>query len=225
MKFLTGYLHSYNEAFLIVHAVRLGLVQPVKERLSHTERENIKSGDIFVFVEDDCGIKRWTDGKIWSPSKILGHFLLYKEVPKHLSKSAIKKRNASNKRERVISIHSQIRSDEFSLFKKTISVEHENKSYHIIAYFQPIFDKRGISQLPFFRSLNAALDSNPELFSDESFEIVKSQNVDLYEKYNLLKYEKKNILPEMDRDSMERMTCYLLSDKLGFNGYVHRKKR
>ncbi|ELA46187.1 hypothetical protein VCUG_02323 [Vavraia culicis subsp. floridensis] len=225
MKFIRGYIHSYNEASLIVHAVRLGIIEPIKERLSNADRENIKSGCIFVFIEDDSGIKRWTDGKIWSPSKILGHFLLYKEVPKHLSKSAIKKRNANAvKRERVISIHTQMQNDEFSLFKKTISIKHETKSYHIISYFQPIFDKRGILEFPFFRSLNSTLVNHPDLMSDHHVEALKLRNVNLYTKYGLLKFEKGNILPEIDRNAMERMTCYILSNRLRIDRSVYRKR-
>ncbi|KAJ3479370.1 hypothetical protein NLJ89_g12331 [Agrocybe chaxingu] len=42
----------------------------------------ITSGSVFVFDEDESGIKRWTDGFYWSPSRILGNFLLYRETDK-----------------------------------------------------------------------------------------------------------------------------------------------
>lgn len=42
----------------------------------------ITSGSVFVFDEDESGIKRWTDGFFWSPSRILGNFLLYRETDK-----------------------------------------------------------------------------------------------------------------------------------------------
>lgn len=32
---------------------------------------------LFIFIS---GIKRWTDGLIWSPSRILGNFLIYREL-------------------------------------------------------------------------------------------------------------------------------------------------
>lgn len=76
---------------LIVHGIRLGLIKPTTERPTMEERDSIRDGSIYCFRETEEGMKRWTDGKIWSPSKILGHFLLYKEVPRHLSKSALKK--------------------------------------------------------------------------------------------------------------------------------------
>ena len=42
----------------------------------------ITSGSVFVFDEVESGIKRWTDGFFWSPSRILGNFLLYRETDK-----------------------------------------------------------------------------------------------------------------------------------------------
>jgi hypothetical protein len=41
-----------------------------------SERRMITSGSVFVFDEDESGIKRWTDGFFWSPSRILGNFLV-----------------------------------------------------------------------------------------------------------------------------------------------------
>jgi hypothetical protein len=40
----------------------------------------IKSGNVFIYEEHSSGIKRWTDGVPWSPSRILGNFLVYREL-------------------------------------------------------------------------------------------------------------------------------------------------
>jgi hypothetical protein len=40
----------------------------------------IKSGNVFIHEEHSSGIKRWTDGVPWSPSRILGNFLVYREL-------------------------------------------------------------------------------------------------------------------------------------------------
>jgi hypothetical protein len=40
----------------------------------------ITSGAVFVFGVEESGIKRWTDGLLWSPSRIVGNFLVYKEM-------------------------------------------------------------------------------------------------------------------------------------------------
>lgn len=34
------------------------------------------SGAVFVFGEEESGMKRWTDGRLWSPSRISGNFLV-----------------------------------------------------------------------------------------------------------------------------------------------------
>ena len=39
----------------------------------------VQSGAVFVFDEHESGIKRWTDGLVWSPSRILGNFLVSHE--------------------------------------------------------------------------------------------------------------------------------------------------
>lgn len=216
MKCIKGYLHSYSEASLIMHAVRLGIIEPIKERLSGNDREKITSGCIFVFIESESGIKRWTDGKIWSPSKILGHFLLYKEVPKYLSKSSIKKRNALEKyQEKIPAVKIDPPNDEFCLFKKTISIKHEDKSYHIISYFQPIFDKKGIIEYPFFRSLNSALIENSGLMIDDYLHREFLRNIDFHSKYSILEYRGNNIIPEYDRRPLEKNAIAILSSKFG----------
>ncbi|KAG0070277.1 hypothetical protein BGZ89_000971 [Linnemannia elongata] len=41
-------------------------------------------GSVFVFDEEESGICRWTDGKIWSPSRICDNFLVYRELYRKL---------------------------------------------------------------------------------------------------------------------------------------------
>lgn len=62
----------------------------LSERLSHVPRrpydrersQLINSGNIFIYEEATSGIKPWTDGDAWSPSRILGNFLIYPELEK-----------------------------------------------------------------------------------------------------------------------------------------------
>merc|ERR1712093_120492 len=42
----------------------------------------IMSGTVFAFDENATGIKRWTDGALWSPSRIIGNYLVYRELDK-----------------------------------------------------------------------------------------------------------------------------------------------
>ncbi|TPX48671.1 hypothetical protein SeMB42_g02900 [Synchytrium endobioticum] len=76
-----GYVASTADALLLFEAVRLGRLNRVKGRLSELERRTyIRSGSVFVWSEDEAGMKRWTDGVNWSASRIDGSFLVYHEV-------------------------------------------------------------------------------------------------------------------------------------------------
>lgn len=76
-----GYIHDSTDAMLLVQACYEGIIHPCERRLSIKERHKlIQSGSIFIFNERDSGIKRWTDGLTWSPSRISGNFLVYRQV-------------------------------------------------------------------------------------------------------------------------------------------------
>ncbi|KAJ6589430.1 Gti1/Pac2 family-domain-containing protein [Mycena capillaripes] len=78
----SGWIETTGDALLILEAARRGIIPRVTRRLVDAERRMITSGSVFVFDEDESGIKRWTDGFYWSPSRILGNFLLYRETDK-----------------------------------------------------------------------------------------------------------------------------------------------
>ncbi|TCD64795.1 hypothetical protein EIP91_003606 [Steccherinum ochraceum] len=94
----SGWIETTGDALLILEAARRGLIPRVTRRLVDSERKMITSGSVFVFDEDESGIKRWTDGFFWSPSRILGNFLLYRETEKRGAghRSARNEREAHN---------------------------------------------------------------------------------------------------------------------------------
>ncbi|KAF8984605.1 hypothetical protein BGZ46_007518 [Entomortierella lignicola] len=53
----------------------------------------ITPGSVFVFDEEESGICRWTDGRIWSPSRICGNFLVYRELFRKLSNEKCRNNN------------------------------------------------------------------------------------------------------------------------------------
>lgn len=77
-----GYIETTQDVLLIFEGCRRGLLPRICRRLQERERKMIRSGSIFVFDERESGIKRWTDGRVWSPSRILGNFLIYRELDK-----------------------------------------------------------------------------------------------------------------------------------------------
>jgi hypothetical protein len=78
----SGWIATTGDALIMLEAARRGVIPRVTRRLVDAERKMICSGSVFVFDEDENGIKRWTDGLFWSPSRILGNFLLYRETDK-----------------------------------------------------------------------------------------------------------------------------------------------
>ena len=71
-----GYIETTFDSLLVFEAARRGLIPRVTRRLIERERGMVQSGAVFVFDEQESGIKRWTDGLVWSPSRILGNFLV-----------------------------------------------------------------------------------------------------------------------------------------------------
>ncbi|KAK6197405.1 Gti1/Pac2 family-domain-containing protein, partial [Scheffersomyces amazonensis] len=76
-----GQIKSLHDALLVLEATRIGKLPTINRRLSTFERKKfIKPNSIFVWNETSCGMKRWTDGKMWSASKVFNnHFLIYYE--------------------------------------------------------------------------------------------------------------------------------------------------
>lgn len=78
-----AYIETNEDALRVIQGVLAGRLKAVSRRPYEIERAKlICSGNIFVFIEERSGIKRWTDGISWSPSRVVGKFLVYKELVK-----------------------------------------------------------------------------------------------------------------------------------------------
>jgi len=91
-----GFIDKPKDGLIIFQAVKDGLLPSIQRRLTNEQRIQIKSGSVFVFNENESNIKRWTDGRNWTPSRVQGDFLVYRELEKNLDK--IKKDKKSMKR-------------------------------------------------------------------------------------------------------------------------------
>ena len=80
METYHGHIRSPADAIIVFEACRLGFLPRLQRRLAKKERQNIKSGSVFVWDEGEAGIQRWTDGKSWSASRVEGGFLTYREM-------------------------------------------------------------------------------------------------------------------------------------------------
>lgn len=98
----TGFIHSTWDALIILEACLQGSLTHIPRRPHDRERANIiTSGNIFIYEENASGIKRWTDGVTWSPSRIMGNFLVYRELtepfPAGEKKKARKRKRGAEK--------------------------------------------------------------------------------------------------------------------------------
>ncbi|KAI8808688.1 Gti1/Pac2 family-domain-containing protein [Cladochytrium replicatum] len=83
METYFGVVQSTHDCLILFEACRQGVLKRVRQRLTDSERDKvIRSGAIFIWDEEESGIKRWTDGRSWSPSRIQGSFLVYREICK-----------------------------------------------------------------------------------------------------------------------------------------------
>ncbi|KAL4899661.1 hypothetical protein BDW74DRAFT_108053 [Aspergillus multicolor] len=78
-----GYVATTQDALILFEACLTGVLHHVPRRPHDRERSHlVRSGAVFIYEENSSGIKRWTDGVTWSPSRILGNFLVYRELEK-----------------------------------------------------------------------------------------------------------------------------------------------
>ncbi|KAK7467350.1 hypothetical protein VKT23_004407 [Stygiomarasmius scandens] len=76
------HVRDAHDAHTVFEAVRLGHLRPVTRRLNDLERSMfVRSGSVFVWEEcdDESGLKRWTDGRVWGQSRMREPYLFYDE--------------------------------------------------------------------------------------------------------------------------------------------------
>ncbi|KAL7919253.1 Gti1/Pac2 family domain-containing protein [Trichoderma austrokoningii] len=101
MPTFEGHISTTMEALILFESCLHGRLAHVPRRPHDRERQDlISSGNVFLYEEHASGIKRWTDGISWSPSRILGNFLIYRELEKPFppgeKKRALKKKKHSS---------------------------------------------------------------------------------------------------------------------------------
>jgi hypothetical protein len=159
MESFFGYVESLYDAYVLIEACRLGVIQGVKSRFTDiagtpASYDCVRSGSVFVWSENKTGIKRWRDLKSWSASRHVGGFLMYKEIHKkkrlelgrdgsprtHQKKSTeqpptpTSHSQSTNESKDVVTSTSTLKSN--GLVKKTFSVKtiYEEK-FHLVSYY------------------------------------------------------------------------------------------
>ncbi|OZJ05628.1 hypothetical protein BZG36_01527 [Bifiguratus adelaidae] len=170
METFHGYVETTRDTLLLFEACHRAILPRVKRRLKDKERHIVRSGTVFVFDEKESGIKRWTDGLMWSPSRILGNFLIYRELDEKVHTPIGRQRSMSaGSTERAL-VGSLVNSYKFKpggLIKKTMSVVVAGVAQHLISYYAKEDVLSGVLWTP---------GSVPELASLEISPVYLSQN-------------------------------------------------
>ncbi|KAI8367813.1 Gti1/Pac2 family-domain-containing protein, partial [Choanephora cucurbitarum] len=171
-----GFIETTTDALLIFEACRRGILPKISRRLQDRERGAIRSGTIYVFDEKESGIRRWTDGLVWSPSRILANFLIYRELDGRESLHQKQHMETSRDRERnlVGSLTDTYKFKKGGLIKKTISIHLNGSIQHLISYYtkSDVLESKlsTPSSVPEISSLQIA----PDLLLKQSFRVPPS---------------------------------------------------
>ncbi|KAI0540896.1 Gti1/Pac2 family-domain-containing protein [Xylaria digitata] len=112
-----GFIGSTMDALILFEACLSGPLAHVSRRPHDRERPQlIQSGNVFIYEEHSSGIKRWTDGVPWSPSRILGNFLLYRELDKPFQPGEKKRAMKRNKEGGVSKSTTNLRANSISTY-------------------------------------------------------------------------------------------------------------
>ncbi|KAG7089971.1 hypothetical protein E1B28_011596 [Marasmius oreades] len=186
-----GYVETTENALRLIHAARQGVVPRITRRLNDTERRSmIKSGAVFIFSVEESGIKRWTDGLLWSPSRIVGNFLVYREINERASSRGNgHKKTYPSDDNRALSVHrnspglsggykgsSSSGGDQGTfkpggLIKKTITVTIEGSDLHLISYYTSEDIRAGKLKRPSSRPDIMGIYMSPHIFRLTNFRV------------------------------------------------------
>lgn len=138
---------------------------------------------------DSLGIKRWTDGLVWSPSRINGNFLIYRELDDRKNDDQQQQQeqqleDTSNnvqlitsgltllsKRQRERSSRHNFRFKDNGLIKKSMSVVVNGVQQHLISYYNKDDVFKNKFQTPSDVPELSALEISAELLDGQNFRI------------------------------------------------------
>ncbi|KAK0444047.1 Gti1/Pac2 family-domain-containing protein [Armillaria borealis] len=194
-----GYVETTVNALRLIHAARQGVIPRITRRLNDSERRDmIKSGSVFVFSVEESGIKRWTatcwqDGLLWSPSRIVGNFLVYREINERASSRGGHRRSYGLDDTQPRSLTHRTSPSQSSigykpsspngttgdhgtfkpngLIKKTITVTIDGSDLHLISYYTAEDIRSGKLKKPSSRPDIMSLYMPPHLFRLTNFRV------------------------------------------------------
>lgn len=189
-----GYVSETNEALLLIQATIQGELPLVQKRPEDKEKNFlIRSGNIFIYEAGESGIKRWTDGLHWSPSRVLGNFLLYRQLhDKHTKNQPVPRKSRKKSEPELLynrgtpdqiecRLHGPLTDVydfvEDGLVKKSITVRLGNKQYHLISYYRASHVLSGELEVPSRDESLKHIEIGPELANQKDFRMAMNMKL------------------------------------------------
>ena len=181
-----GWIDTTFDSLLVFEACLSGQFNLVSRRPFKEERDElIKSGAVFIY-KHGSPIKRWGDGKSWTPSRTSGAFLIYHELPKlpqrggrrNLIKrdreDADKRNQSSGSVDKALSLVDSYECKKGGLVKKCTKVNVRDGTYNLVSY-HTLSDVNGgklsrPAQDPFFPLVHPRDEITKDHMSDPSVE-------------------------------------------------------
>ena len=185
------------DALILFEACLQGRINRLSRRPYDRERlDLIQSGNVFIYEECSSGIIRWTDGRHWSPSRVLGNFLVYRELrtaflpgmirkvkrPTRPSYSEQRDSSTGQTGAEYALIGPLVDSYPFKpcgLVKKIIRVVLSGVPHHLVAYYTLEDVESGRLTRPSWNSTFCNTIPLPELVLQEGFRVPVDQEKDL----------------------------------------------
>ncbi|KAJ2384209.1 Gluconate transport-inducing protein, partial [Coemansia sp. RSA 2603] len=179
-----GFIDTAHDALLIFEACNSGFLPRVQRRFSDRERQTIRSGAVYVWDEEETGMRRWTDGRTWSPSRVHGCFLIYYELEGRRHQFVNKNNATSGRSSRNSPRSGQIEPSPFhttydssppnimqkeqGLIKKALSLcTNDKRKLHLVCYYSREDVENGALMSP----TNDSRFSGVQIFEDRYPEI------------------------------------------------------
>ncbi|RGB41061.1 Gti1/Pac2 family-domain-containing protein [Rhizophagus diaphanus] len=190
--YFPGRVETLNDALVIFEACRQGILHKTTRRLLEKEKEELRGGKVYVFDEIESGIKRWTDGRLWSPSRIIKDFLVYRElatrdlnIKRHEPLDDLLQKRITTEGLKVHQCSKGtflLRKD--GLLKKTLSIKFNEKYQHMIIYEDAVISPesslppRAFEELRYLQPGEDILNSEkmPKINRNYSKKIQKKRN-------------------------------------------------
>ncbi|KAI8828789.1 Gti1/Pac2 family-domain-containing protein [Chytriomyces cf. hyalinus JEL632] len=135
-----GYVKNRLDALLLIEACITRSLFPLNVIPADLSQIHIRSGTVLVFAENNhhSMMVRWRDGERWSPSRIHGQFLLYREVSSTRNTHYPLTTTETCARFSTSGARPNTRLVPNGFAKRTITLTgSDSKRYRVISYFYP----------------------------------------------------------------------------------------